>query len=73
MSLLRDADIEPAKRPVLKHIVRMLEEFGIWPVGEGAETRGETTVLADLGVEFVQGYLFARPAFARLAEPSFAG
>ena len=72
MNLVRDVDTEPARRTVLKHVVRMLEEFGIRPLGEGVETRGELDVLADLGVELVQGYLIARPAFERLAEPAFA-
>jgi EAL domain-containing protein (putative c-di-GMP-specific phosphodiesterase class I) len=30
------------------------------------ETAGELAVLRDLGVEFAQGYLIAKPAFERL-------
>lgn len=71
MALVRDIDVEPARRTVLRHVLRMLDEFGIRPICEGVETPGELEVLLDLGVEFVQGYLIARPAFERLAEPAW--
>ncbi|MGX1306865.1 EAL domain-containing protein (putative c-di-GMP-specific phosphodiesterase class I) [Amorphus suaedae] len=71
MDLVRDIDIEPARRTVLKHVLRMLDEFSIQPICEGVETRSELDVLVDLGVELVQGYLIARPAFEALADPTF--
>lgn len=72
MRLVRNIDAEPARRVVLKHVLSMLDEFAIRPVCEGVETRGELSALRDLGVELVQGYLIARPAFERLVEPCLA-
>jgi EAL domain-containing protein (putative c-di-GMP-specific phosphodiesterase class I) len=70
MDLIRDIDIDPAKRVVVKHTLAMLAEFGITPVCEGVETEGELQVLRDFGVSLVQGYLLAKPAFEQFAQPS---
>jgi len=41
-------------------------------LGEGVETPGERTVLEDLGVDLLQGYLIARPTPAEdLPTPGF--
>ncbi|MNL71177.1 phage resistance protein [compost metagenome] len=48
----------------------MLAEFGITAVCEGVETAEEMKVLRDLGVDLIQGYLLARPAFEQFVQPS---
>jgi len=43
-------------------IVRMAHDEGCRVIAEGIETVAQDDVLRDLGVEFGQGYLYARPA-----------
>ena len=69
MELIRDIDRTPAKRAIVKHMVRLLDELEIVTICEGVETRTELAALRDLGVNFVQGYVFARPSFEALASP----
>jgi EAL domain-containing protein (putative c-di-GMP-specific phosphodiesterase class I) len=57
---------------VVKHIVQLLDELGIMPLCEGIETAEELTVITDLGVKLVQGFLLAKPAFESLAAPVLA-
>ena len=61
MSLTRDIDQDPARRALTSAMVRLAEEIGCKIVAEGIERSGERDTLADLGVEFGQGYLFAVP------------
>jgi EAL domain-containing protein (putative c-di-GMP-specific phosphodiesterase class I) len=70
MELVRGIDLDPVKRTVVKHTLNMLDELGVTPLCEGIETAGELAVLRDLGVELVQGYIVARPAFEALALPA---
>ncbi len=67
MELIRDIDKEAARRKIVKHSLSMLEDLGITPICEGIETAGELSVLRDLGVRLVQGYLISRPQFESLA------
>lgn len=71
MELIRDIDIEPVKRVVLRHVVNMLDDLGIMVIFEGIETPGELSIIIDMGAKLVQGYLFGKPAFQALAEPNF--
>lgn len=67
MDLVRGIDRDRAKRVIVGHTVRMLEELGVTVLCEGIETRDELKAVADLGVELVQGYVLARPAFEALS------
>jgi EAL domain-containing protein (putative c-di-GMP-specific phosphodiesterase class I) len=69
MDLIRWIDIDPIRRSIVKHVVGMLEELGITPLCEGVETRDELAAVRDLGVNLVQGYVLAKPAFEALATP----
>lgn len=78
MDLVRGINRDRARQIVVKHSVAMLKDFGILPVCEGVETWEELETLVHLGVEHIQGYVLARPAFERfdapvLPEPHFAG
>lgn len=64
MDLVRGIDRDAVKQVVVRNTLQMLRDLGIRPVCEGVETRGEYEALADLGVELMQGYLFAKPALA---------
>lgn len=67
MQLVRGIDASAAKRTIVAHIVGMCQEMGIEVVGEGVETLSELYALRQLGVRYIQGYLFAQPGFRILA------
>jgi EAL domain-containing protein (putative c-di-GMP-specific phosphodiesterase class I) len=69
MALIRGVDGDRVRRTILSHTIRMLEDLDVQVVCEGVETQAELTVLQDLGVHLVQGYLIARPAFEALPDP----
>lgn len=67
MELVRGIDASRPKRAILTGILSVCEELGIRVIAEGIETRAERDCLLDAGIELMQGYLFARPAFRALA------
>jgi len=71
MGLIRDIDRDKTKRIIVKSTVDMLRDLGILAICEGIERVEEYETLKDLGVNLMQGYLFARPALASLAEPTW--
>ncbi len=62
LALTRGIESHKARQIVVRHMVQMCKELGALVVGEGVETVDELRCLRDLGVEYVQGYLLARPA-----------
>ncbi|QHJ01473.1 EAL domain-containing protein [Xylophilus rhododendri] len=68
MSLVRGIDGNRVKRSIVAAMVGLCSELKIRTVAEGVETREELRVLTDLGLEFFQGYLFARPGLECLPE-----
>jgi EAL domain-containing protein (putative c-di-GMP-specific phosphodiesterase class I) len=68
MDLIRDIDRDKTKRIIVKSTVDMLRDLDILAICEGIERVEEYEALRDLGVVLMQGYLFARPALASLAE-----
>jgi EAL domain-containing protein (putative c-di-GMP-specific phosphodiesterase class I)/CheY-like chemotaxis protein len=62
MSLVREIQRHPTKRRVVGAIATLCRELGSRVVAEGVETIEELTVIRDLGIDLIQGYLFARPA-----------
>jgi EAL domain-containing protein (putative c-di-GMP-specific phosphodiesterase class I) len=57
----RGIDKDDRRRAVLRSIVQLAQAFGSSVVAEGIEELPEFTVVQDLGVGFVQGYLFHKP------------
>ncbi|MGV8943666.1 EAL domain-containing protein [Thermomonas sp.] len=47
-------------REVALHIIHMIESLGLTVIGEGVETEEEAQFLRSYGVQFVQGWLYAR-------------
>jgi EAL domain-containing protein (putative c-di-GMP-specific phosphodiesterase class I) len=62
LALTRDIHRHKPRQIVVKHIVNMCNELGAKIVSEGVETLDELKCVRDLGVNYVQGYLIARPA-----------
>ncbi len=76
MDLIRGIDAEPVKRTILRNLLALLHDLAIAPVCEGVETLAELTVIQDLGVRLVQGYVLARPTLAQApvhASPAASG
>ncbi len=69
MELVRGIDTDRIRRTIVRHTLDMLTDLGITPLCEGIETAGEVAALRDLGVELIQGYYFARPAFQAIPVP----
>lgn len=63
MAIIRDIDTRPASRAITKAVVSICQDLGIRLIAEGIETKAEFEVLLDMGIEFFQGYLFAKPKF----------
>ena len=70
MALIRGIDQKPASRAIVRSVVSLCRELSIRLVAEGIETRAEFEVLEDLGIEFYQGYFFAKPQLERFATAS---
>jgi EAL domain-containing protein (putative c-di-GMP-specific phosphodiesterase class I) len=62
MSLVRGIDTEPMKRKLVGSMVSLCADMQLLLVAEGVETVAERDTLVGLGCDFLQGYLFARPA-----------
>lgn len=61
MALVRDCHREPAKQAVIAALVQYAKQAGAAVIAEGVETADESRVVCDLGVDLLQGFLFARP------------
>jgi len=61
MVLTRNIQDDPARRAITSAMVHFARDIGCKLVAEGIETEAERDVMANLGVDFGQGYLFARP------------
>jgi EAL domain-containing protein (putative c-di-GMP-specific phosphodiesterase class I) len=70
-ALIDGIDRNKPARSIVGAIVDVCRSLGIAVVAEGIERPREAMVLSDLGVRYMQGYLFARPAFEALVEPLY--
>ncbi|MEW4448071.1 EAL domain-containing protein [Qipengyuania sp. JC766] len=61
MSLARDVHKDRARRALVSAMVAFAGSIGAKLVAEGVECAEEAAVLAELGVDYAQGYHFARP------------
>jgi EAL domain-containing protein (putative c-di-GMP-specific phosphodiesterase class I) len=62
LALVRGIHRERRKQIVTRHMVSLCKELGATVVAEGVETLEELQCVRDLGVDYAQGYLLARPA-----------
>lgn len=67
-ALIYEIDKKPRAQHVVKTITAMCRKLGIEVLGECVETLEEYATLRACGVELMQGYLFAKPAFEALPE-----
>lgn len=62
-AMVTDVTRGSRQQRLVTNIVRLCVDMGAEVVAEGIETVDEWRALADTGVHYAQGYLFARPAF----------
>ncbi len=62
MGLTRGVDSDPYKARVALKLLEMARDLGVRTVVEGVETINEWEWAKENGADYVQGYLFARPA-----------
>lgn len=68
MELIRGLDASLPRRMIVDGVIKMCCVLGVTVIAEGIETHGELAALKDLGVRYIQGFLFAKPAFQALPE-----
>ena len=61
--LIMGVDKSKRHQQLVSNVVRLCADLNATVVAEGIETNGEFTALCDTGVEYGQGFLFARPEF----------
>ena len=61
-SLVRDVDKNAGNSLVAGKLLEMVSDLGLYSIVEGIETEEEFTWARAHGADFVQGFLFARPA-----------
>jgi EAL domain-containing protein (putative c-di-GMP-specific phosphodiesterase class I)/ActR/RegA family two-component response regulator len=69
-SLIVGIDKHPTKQRVVQAMYNLCADLGMTVISEGIETKEECDTLMTLGADYVQGYLFARPA-SEVIEPRF--
>jgi len=67
IDLVRDVDSDRTKQIIVRSIVDLCEKLDIVALAEGVESAGERDFLSSAGIDLMQGFLFARPAFKSLA------
>jgi EAL domain-containing protein (putative c-di-GMP-specific phosphodiesterase class I) len=70
ITLVRGLDTDPVRRRLVRLLAELCNDLGIFVVAEGVETTAERDALVELGIDLLQGYLFARPA-APFVQPKF--
>lgn len=68
MELIRGLDASLPRRMIVDGVIKMCGALGITVIAEGIETTGELIALKELGVRYIQGFLFAKPAFEALPD-----
>ncbi|MAD43863.1 MAG: diguanylate phosphodiesterase [Oceanospirillaceae bacterium] len=68
MALIRDIHQHRKRQAIVKGIVQVCHELGIKVIAEGVEQVEEYHHLQNIGIEYFQGYLFARPCWQSLAQ-----
>ncbi|HEX8234365.1 MAG TPA: PAS domain S-box protein [Abditibacteriaceae bacterium] len=67
-SFVSRMDVEPDKRAIIGTIINLAHNLKMHVVAEGVETREQMEQLRSLGCDRVQGFLFAQPLQADVAE-----
>ena len=69
MELIRNVHQEPYKAAVTEKLLELAQRLSVQTIAEGIETVEELRWVRERGVDFVQGYLIARPAAPPVRQP----
>ncbi|MEJ5299745.1 MAG: EAL domain-containing protein [Thermodesulforhabdaceae bacterium] len=69
--LIEDLDRKSLKRDVVRAMVDVAEKNGIEVIAEGVERKEEAETLSEIGVNIMQGFLFAKPGPEPIYEINF--
>lgn len=61
MTIIRDIDKEFDKQQLVLKVVAYAHERGIEVIAQGVESRAELEKVIDIGVDYIQGYIAAKP------------
>ena len=61
MTLVRGVDTDPRRQSIVRSMKKLCDELSMLVIAEGVETAAERDLLAELGCDLLQGYLFAKP------------
>ena len=61
-ALTRDIDSNPTRHRLARSLIDLCRDLSLPVVAEGVESEAERDALVGMGVKYMQGYLFARPA-----------
>jgi EAL domain-containing protein (putative c-di-GMP-specific phosphodiesterase class I) len=61
MGLVRDVHASVANREIIKAILSLGHGIGAGVIAEGIQTEEEMACLQDMGIDYGQGFLLARP------------
>lgn len=70
-SLVYDLETNVTARRITKAIVDLGKAMDITILAEGVETEGQKEILAELGCDIIQGYLYSKPQPAAVVERMF--
>ncbi len=71
MELCHGVASDADKQTITSGIFSTAQSLGIRVIAEGVEDTEDFEILADIGVRYFQGYLFAKPAIEKLPTPAF--
>lgn len=63
MGLIKDIDKNPSTQALVRSTIDYCHENLLLVIAEGVETQEEYDTVKELGVDFVQGFLLAKPSF----------
>ncbi|MDT8409950.1 MAG: EAL domain-containing protein [Wenzhouxiangellaceae bacterium] len=69
-SLVRQIETSPRRQAIVHGIKATCQALGVTLIASGVERIEERNWLFELGIEFAQGFLFARPAFEKAPQVS---
>lgn len=72
MALIRNIDQDRSRQLIIKNCLNLFHDMNITALAEGVETEGEMNWLKNNGVDLMQGYFFAKPAFESLPAVDFS-
>lgn len=61
-SFVDQVDVSREGRALVQSIIDVAKALGMKSIAEGVERPDERAALAELGCDYIQGYLFAKPA-----------